>query len=57
MDIISGLLKSAGFDVIMVVVDRLSKYGHFLLLKHPFTDKRVAEKFMKEALCMVSLYL
>lgn len=34
--------------MILVVVDRLSKYAHFLSLKHPFTGTMVAEKFVKE---------
>jgi hypothetical protein len=34
----------------MVIVDRLSKSTHFLTLRHPFTAKNVAEKFMESVL-------
>ena len=42
MDFITGLPKFKGKSVIMVVVDRLTKYAHFCALSHPFKASTVA---------------
>ncbi|KAL8120175.1 hypothetical protein AgCh_017351 [Apium graveolens] len=48
LDFISGLPRSQGYDTLLVVIDRFSKYGHFVLLKHPYTAKKVVEVYAKE---------
>ncbi|TYK16934.1 hypothetical protein E5676_scaffold130G00710 [Cucumis melo var. makuwa] len=48
MDFIDGLPKSDRYEVIFVVVDRMSKYAHFIALKHLYTAKSVAEICVKE---------
>lgn len=52
MDFIEGLPKSQGLDTILVVVDRLTKYAHFLAIKHPFTTTSIAALFVKEVVCL-----
>ena len=47
MDFITGLPKSEGKSVIMVVVDRLTKYAHFCALSHPFKESTVSIAFME----------
>lgn len=46
MYFIDGLPKSKGKITILVVVDRLTKYGHFLALSHPYTPTFVAHVFL-----------
>ncbi|KAJ0810360.1 putative nucleotidyltransferase, Ribonuclease H [Helianthus annuus] len=48
MDFITGLPVSQGKSVIMVVVDRLSKYGHFFGLPTSFTTSTVVTVFVNE---------
>lgn len=61
MDFIKRLPKSEGADTIFVVVDRLTKFAHFLPLRHPFAVVQVALplwshviKLHGEPLCIVS---
>ncbi|KAK4391489.1 Retrovirus-related Pol polyprotein from transposon.6 [Sesamum angolense] len=45
MDFIEGLPKSDGKDAILVFVDRLTKYSHFIAIKHPYTAISIAKIF------------
>jgi hypothetical protein len=46
MEKITGLPKSEGKEVIMLVVDRLTKYAHFIALSHPDKALYVAQAFI-----------
>lgn len=47
LDFIEGLPKFRGKDVILVMVDRMTKFAHFITLSHPYTAPKVARKFLK----------
>jgi len=50
MDFITGLPLAHGCSVILVVVDRLSKFAHFIPLPADFTAPKVAEAFLKNVI-------
>jgi hypothetical protein len=47
MDFIEGLPKVHGKSVILTVVDRFSKYSHFISLSHPYVAMIVARSFFE----------
>jgi hypothetical protein len=47
MDFIEGLPKVHGKSVILTIVDRFSKYSHFIALSHPYTTTSVARAFFE----------
>ena len=48
MDFITSLPQSNGKTIIWVIVDRLSKYGHFCALPEGVTAPKLAEYFVRE---------
>jgi hypothetical protein len=47
MDFVEGLPKSNGKEIILVIVDRLTKYAHFVPLAHPYTVSTVVQAFIE----------
>jgi hypothetical protein len=45
LDFIEGLPKSNKFDTILVVIDKFTKYAHFIPLSHPYTAKSIAQLY------------
>ncbi|KAF0916006.1 hypothetical protein E2562_000636 [Oryza meyeriana var. granulata] len=52
IDFIEALPKVQGKTVILSVVDRFSKYCHFIPLAHPYTAESVAHSFFADIVCL-----
>lgn len=48
LDFVEGLPRSGTADCILVVVDKFSKFAHFLPLSHPYTAATVAQLFLSQ---------
>lgn len=47
MDFITGLPPSAGFDSIWVIIDRLTKYSHFLPVHTSYSSSRLTDLYVQ----------
>lgn len=52
MDFVEGFPHVGGKSVVLTVVDRFSKYTHFIALVHPFTATSVAHTFFDDIICL-----
>jgi hypothetical protein len=53
MDFITGLPRTkSSYDSIWVVVDRLTKVAHFILVKTTYTSAKLADIYIKRIVCL-----
>jgi hypothetical protein len=52
MDFVEGFPKVGGKTVVLTVVDRFSKFAHFIPLGHPYTAVTVARAFFEGIVCL-----
>ena len=53
MNFIIGLPRTQrGYDFIWVIVDRLTKVAHFLLVKTTYLGARLVELYMERIVCL-----
>ena len=50
MDFIEGLPKFNQYSIILVVVDRFTKYAHFILVSHPYNATKIANLFSQHVM-------
>jgi hypothetical protein len=48
MDFIEGLPQSGQYSCILVVVDKFTRYSHFIPLRHPYTASSMARVFLDQ---------
>lgn len=48
MDFIEGLPKSGKWNAILVVIDKFSKYAHFVPISHPYTALSIAQLYFNQ---------
>ncbi|GKE98064.1 putative reverse transcriptase domain-containing protein, partial [Tanacetum coccineum] len=52
MDFVSGLPRTpSGYDTIWVIIDRLTKSAHFLLMKKTDSMEKLTQLYLKEIVC------
>jgi len=47
MDFIKAMPPTQGYSMIMVVINRLNKFAHFMALKHDYNSRSVAKVFVQ----------
>ena len=53
MDFIVGLPRTRdGYDSIWVIVDRLTKVAHFILVRTTYTSAKLAKLYMSRIVCL-----
>lgn len=55
MDFVEALPKVGGKSIILIVVDHLSKYAHFMPMGHPYTAESVARVFFAKIVRLHSI--
>ena len=48
MDFVEGFPRVGGKSVVLIVVDRFSKYAHFIAVGHPYTATSIARVFFDQ---------